>query len=199
MPRLRLATLLASLISLAIASRASAAPDDLPPLPPGARVALKEDWSTGSIDPAKWYALRKKWGAGNNGVVPENLHIEPDNVRGERRNVLVCQANGDQYDGPVIGDGGRKRRVGEPFIHGPPHDAVVAAQLGQRGAGGDAVKQQLFQLGGAVSLVHGAGVARCGRGLNRWGGRLLGVSRTPHGGRAQSNLSTVTRCDGRAR
>ena len=41
------------------------------PLPPKAKLVLDEDWSSGKINPKRWYALRKKWGQNNFGVVPE--------------------------------------------------------------------------------------------------------------------------------
>jgi hypothetical protein len=103
------------LLMSALAAGASAA--EPPPLPKSARLAFEEDWASGAIDLAKWYALRKKWGAGNNGVVPENLRVEPDgDVFGKRQNVLVCQANGDRYDGDVVGERGNKTRVGGVLV-----------------------------------------------------------------------------------
>jgi hypothetical protein len=42
----------------------------LNPLPNDARLMLDEDWSSGKIDPDRWYVPRRKWGAGNNGVTP---------------------------------------------------------------------------------------------------------------------------------
>src|SRR5687767_13540120 len=87
--------------------------------PPGARLAFEEDWSAGRVDPAKWYLLRKRWGEGNNGVVPENVRVERDTIGGAERNVLVCEAHGDAYDGPVIGEGGRKSRVGGVVVSKP--------------------------------------------------------------------------------
>ena len=88
----------------------------IPSMPDGAKPAFSEDWASGKIDPAKWYALRKKWGGGNNGVVPENLAIEQDTVDGRERNVLVCRANGDLYDGEVVGQYGNKTRVGGVLV-----------------------------------------------------------------------------------
>ena len=63
--------------AIAEASAAQAAAKPIPPLPANARVAFTEDWSTGAIDPKKWYVLRKKWGDGNHGVVPENVAVAP--------------------------------------------------------------------------------------------------------------------------
>jgi hypothetical protein len=103
---------------ISAAAEPSPRPDGPPPaLPKGARLAFEEDWSGGRIDPVKWYALRKKWGEGNNGVVPENVAIARDVVDGgKERNVLVCTAHGDEYDGPVIGLGARKTRVGGVLV-----------------------------------------------------------------------------------
>ena len=84
--------------------------------PNGLQPVLTEDWSTGKIDPAKWYLLRKKWGDDNHGVVPENVRIEKDVVAGREQNVLVCEAHGDLYDGTVIGKQGQKTRVGGVIV-----------------------------------------------------------------------------------
>lgn len=84
------------------------------PLPEGARLAFEEDWSAG-IKPDRWYALRKKWGDGNHGVVPENVRI----VRDDGRPVLECVAHGDRYDGPVKGLHGRVDRVGGVLVSKP--------------------------------------------------------------------------------
>jgi hypothetical protein len=88
-------------------------------LPDRARLVFSEDWAGGTIDPAKWYVLRKRWGGGNHGVVPENVRVERDTVGAEAKNVLVCEAHGDQYDGPVVGDGGRATRVGGVIVSKP--------------------------------------------------------------------------------
>lgn len=85
------------------------------PLPDRARPAFTEDWSSGRIDPAKWYVLRKKWGRNNHGVVPENVRVE----REGGRPVLVCEAHGDAYDGPVTGLWGKKERVGGVIVSKP--------------------------------------------------------------------------------
>jgi len=37
-------------------------------------------------------------------------------VGGRKRNVLVCRAHGDRYDGDVIGEGGQKTRVGAVLV-----------------------------------------------------------------------------------
>lgn len=88
------------------------AQEQVPPLPEGARLVLEEDWSGGRIAPGRWYVPRNKWGHGNHGVVPENVQIRPDIVDGEEKNVLICIAHGDQYEGPVVGLGGNADRVG---------------------------------------------------------------------------------------
>lgn len=98
---------------LAIATATVAAQQaKLPPLPESAKLAFQEDWSSGKIDSRRWYLPRKKWGQGNHGVSPENVCIERDTVAGKEKHVLVCQANGDLYDGPVIGHEGQRTRVG---------------------------------------------------------------------------------------
>ncbi|MGC4015235.1 MAG: glycoside hydrolase family 16 protein [Luteolibacter sp.] len=84
----------------------------LPPLPDGAKQVMNEDWSSGRIDPTRWYLPRKKWGQGNNGVAPENVGISRDTVMGKEKPVLVCRANGDLSDGPVKGWEGAAPRVG---------------------------------------------------------------------------------------
>ncbi|MCA9030354.1 MAG: hypothetical protein KDA69_09135 [Planctomycetaceae bacterium] len=81
--------------------------------------AFQEDWTDGIIDSKKWYIPRKKWGDGNHGVVPENVHIETDIVAGRQQNVLVCEAHGDRYDGNVTGLWGKKERVGGAIVAKP--------------------------------------------------------------------------------
>ncbi len=88
----------------------------IPPLTDSAKLVLDEDWSTGKIDPTKWYMLRKQWGQGNFGVVPENVAIVEDLVNGKERNVLQCSANGDLYTGPVTGQWHKKKRVGGVIV-----------------------------------------------------------------------------------
>lgn len=86
--------------------------DEVRPLPDGSTLAFEEDWSSGAVDPARWYALRKQWGAGNHGVVPENVGV----VQEDGRFVLQCLAHGDDYDGPVSGQWGNKTRVGGVLV-----------------------------------------------------------------------------------
>lgn len=85
---------------------------DIPALPANAEEVLTETWSTGQVDLTRWYIPKKMWGQGNNGVNPANVRVENDNVWGYIKPVLVCQANGDLYDGPITGYGGAKTRVG---------------------------------------------------------------------------------------
>jgi len=86
------------------------------PLPASAKLVLEEDWSSGKIDGKRWYLPRKKWSNGNSGVVPENVAIQRETVGGKERNVLVCTAHGDKYDGPVVGLHGKKTRVGGVIV-----------------------------------------------------------------------------------
>ena len=87
--------------------------------PATARMAFQENWFEGKIDPKKWYVPRKKWGDGNHCVVPENVRIATDTVAGRRQNVLVCEAHGDRYDGPVKGLWGKQDRVGGVIVSKP--------------------------------------------------------------------------------
>lgn len=103
-------------LMIVAAAMTSVSATDLPPLPPEAKLTLKEDWSSGQIDPEKWYVYRKKWGNGNHGVVPENVTIRKDLVAGKEQSVLVCTAHGDQYDGDIIGWWGNKTRVGGVIV-----------------------------------------------------------------------------------
>jgi len=107
-----------ALIALTTFAALLAAQDDAAPpaLPDGAKLVLDEDWAGGKIDADRWYVLRKKWGAGNHGVVPENVTIQRDTVDGRKKNVLVCEAHGDEYDGDVVGLWGRKTRVGGVIV-----------------------------------------------------------------------------------
>ena len=117
----------------------------LPALPANARLVLQEDWSAGRIDPGKWYALSKKWGQGNNGVTPENVAIGRDRVNGVEQNVLVCEAHGDLYQGPVTGARGEKKRVGgvvatKQFFASGRYEVVMKVG-GPAGAGAGAQPQ----------------------------------------------------------
>ncbi len=85
--------------------------DPVPPLPKGATLALDETWSSGKIDPARWYQPRKRWGQGNNGVIPENVRVE--------KGMLLCEAHGDHYAGPLAGFDGQKDRVGGVLVSKP--------------------------------------------------------------------------------
>ena len=85
-------------------------------LPSKAKLSLDEDWSSGKINPKRWYALRKKWGQDNFGVVPENVALVKDLVGTKRQRVLRCEAHGDQYAGPITGQWKRKKRVGGVLV-----------------------------------------------------------------------------------
>ncbi len=88
-------------------------------MPASAKLAFVEDWSSGQIDPTKWYMLRKKWGAGNHGVVPENVFLAKDTVDGKEQHVLVCRGHGDQYQGAIVGLHGNAQRVGGVIVSKP--------------------------------------------------------------------------------
>ncbi|MCP5537204.1 MAG: glycoside hydrolase family 16 protein [Akkermansiaceae bacterium] len=81
-------------------------------MPTTAKLVFEEDWSTGRINPDKWYALHKRWGKGNHGVVRKNVFIAQDMVNGKKQNVLVCRGHGDEYKGDVVGWNGKGTRVG---------------------------------------------------------------------------------------
>ncbi len=108
------------ILSVLLGAVAHAGPPDTTtarPLPEIAEPAdFEEDWASGKIDPRKWYRLRKKWGHGNNGVVPENIRVEQDLVHGKSQNVLVCEAHGDRYSGNVVGLQGQRERVGGVIV-----------------------------------------------------------------------------------
>ena len=73
-----------------------------------------DDFGSGIVDPAKWYAANRNWGGKdastgedyNGGVVPANL--------GVRDGVLRCEAHGNRYEGDVAGiaKNGRPRADG---------------------------------------------------------------------------------------
>lgn len=84
------------------ATRLVAEESQIPQLPSQARLVLSENWNSGKLDSKKWYLLRRKWGNGNHGVIPENVYIEKDIVAGMEQNVVVCRAQGDAYDGDHV-------------------------------------------------------------------------------------------------
>jgi|GEM_PF-2162655 len=47
-------------LGLSILATAAMHAADIPPLPKQAKLALVEDWSSGKVDPTRWYALRKQ-------------------------------------------------------------------------------------------------------------------------------------------
>lgn len=89
---------------------------ELPPLKEGAELVLDEDWSQG-IGAQKWYVMRRHWGNGHHGVVPDNVRVEQErDDDGKTRSVLVCEAHGERYDGPVKGLWNRGDRVGGVIV-----------------------------------------------------------------------------------
>ncbi|WP_246120066.1 glycoside hydrolase family 16 protein [Blastopirellula retiformator] len=129
------------LLNICCFSAAADLPESLPAPPESAKLVFTEDWSTGQIDPQKWYVLRKKWGGGNHGVAPENVAIATDDVHGEQKSVLVCTGHGDQYDGDVVGLWGRKDRVGgvivsKPFFASGRYEIVAKVGQKERHEGG---------------------------------------------------------------
>ena len=109
-------TLTLAVLLVLLNALSAVAADEVPPLPEKARLALSEDWSSGTIDPATWYVPRKKWGHGNNGVNPENVFVARDSAGGREKSVLICEAHGNQYDGKAAGYGGEKTRVGGVIV-----------------------------------------------------------------------------------
>ena len=103
-------------ISLLLCLAPPLAAEPVPALPKQAKLSLDEDWSSGKIAPERWYALRKQWGQGNAGVVPENVAIVTDEVDGKSKHVLRCTANGDLYEGEVTGQWNKKKRVGGVLV-----------------------------------------------------------------------------------
>ena len=101
---------------VAIFSPLAWAEQPIPPLPKTAKLVLAEDWSSGKIDPERWYSLRKQWGQGNRGVVPENIEVTTDILDGKEVHVLQCWARGDQYDGDIKGLWGKSTRVGGVLV-----------------------------------------------------------------------------------
>lgn len=91
------------------------------------RAGLTDDFSEG-LSPNKWYLLRKHWGKGNNGVVPELVSIEKDNVNGTTKNVIVLRGHGDLYNGPIKGVK-KVKSVGCPYIPSDSGQRVGAALI----------------------------------------------------------------------
>ncbi len=104
---------------LAILVYAASEPNPEMTMPESSKLVFEEDWSTGRIDPDKWYALHKRWGNGNYGVVRQNVFMAQDTVDGENKNVLVCRGHGDQYKGSVAGWKGNVTRVGGVIVSKP--------------------------------------------------------------------------------
>jgi hypothetical protein len=72
-----------------------------------------EDWSQG-ISPQRWYLLRKVWGAGNNGCVPELVSVQSDAVDGVTKNVVVVTNQGNQTTSSIMG----VKKVGGGYVKG---------------------------------------------------------------------------------
>jgi hypothetical protein len=103
-------------IGVPITFMAACAAAEVPALKEGAKLALEEDWS-GGIDLKKWYVMRRHWGNGHHGVLPENVRLEEERGDdGKVRMVLVCEAHGDRYDGPVKGLWNRGDRTGGVIV-----------------------------------------------------------------------------------
>lgn len=61
-----------------------------------------EDWSS-EISNNRWLALRKQWGKGNNGCVPELISLEDDIVDGVKKKVIVFRAQGNLSKSKITG------------------------------------------------------------------------------------------------
>lgn len=102
-------------LTLALFSTAVQA-EDPPPVKDSRQPVFEENWSHG-IDPARWYVMRRHWGNGHHGVVPENVRVEQEpDAQGKTRSVLVCEAHGERYQGPVKGLWNRGDRVGGVIV-----------------------------------------------------------------------------------
>ena len=78
--------------------------------------AFYDDFSSGTVDPTKWYAANKNWGGKvdkwssedyNGGVVPSNLFV--------KNGILQCVAHGNLYEGDILGiaKDGKQRKDGK--------------------------------------------------------------------------------------
>ncbi len=88
------------LFLLAFASTAASAfpPDDVT-----GKVLFFDDFSGPKLDTSKWVAGLHHWGRDNRGVVPENVRTGTVTDEGKKISVLVTEAHGDRYTGPVKG------------------------------------------------------------------------------------------------
>ncbi|MEZ5302925.1 MAG: hypothetical protein R3F11_20145 [Verrucomicrobiales bacterium] len=162
----------AAAAALIAASAPAQEPVKIPALPHGAKLAFEENWSSGTIDPAKWYRLKKQWGAGNHGVVPDNVFLAEDEVAGKKQNVLVCRAHGDRYEGPVKGQWGKPQRVGGVIVSKPFFASgrfEVAMKIGDRDAAP----------GGPANPAHPQGTVPA---IWTYGYRLVKVAEDQSGG-----------------
>ena len=78
-------------------------PDPSPAAADAGQVLFFDDFDGGGIDTTKWVPGLHQWGGDNGGVVPENLAVDTVSDGGRRIGVLVAQANGNRYEGPVRG------------------------------------------------------------------------------------------------
>eukprot|EP00919_Chromeraceae_sp_WS-2016_P003686 GHVR01008966.1.p1 GENE.GHVR01008966.1~~GHVR01008966.1.p1 ORF type:complete len:340 (-),score=81.66 GHVR01008966.1:235-1254(-) len=61
-----------------------------------------DDFSEG-IKGDRWSVYERVWGDNNNGVVPENVKLEKDDVNGITKNVVSFYCHGNMYDGNIKG------------------------------------------------------------------------------------------------
>lgn len=87
--------LLIILIALSMCLPLSASPD-------AKKEGFSEDWSNGIVN-GRWLALRKQWGEGNNGCVPELISFEDDVVDGVKKKVLVLTMQGTKTKSSING------------------------------------------------------------------------------------------------
>jgi hypothetical protein len=86
--------------------------------PPAGEVLFFDDFDGPELDREKWVPGLHQWGNNNNGVVPENITLGTLMDEGERITVLVTEAQGDLYTGPVKGV--RRARDAGRFPPGDP-------------------------------------------------------------------------------
>ncbi|MDP3972292.1 MAG: carbohydrate binding domain-containing protein [Candidatus Nanopelagicales bacterium] len=81
---------------------------DTPDPTPTPQAALTEDFDGPGLNSGDWLIANKGWGGDNGGVVPANVSVSDG--------VVHLAANGDRYEGQVVGLGGRKTRVGAAIV-----------------------------------------------------------------------------------
>ena len=92
-----------ALVLGALASPVLVIAEGTAPVIPDTPDTFYDDFRSGKVDPARWFAANKNWGGKdkatgedyNGGVVPENLYV--------RDGVLCCEAHGNQYEGEIAG------------------------------------------------------------------------------------------------